>query len=99
MHTKFWSVTLKGRDHSEDVRVDGDNIRMDLKETGWEDVDWIHLSQDEIQWRTVVNTHVVIFWVMTQCKAVVRHQLFGGSCCLHLQGEVKNHFTTSFTLP
>jgi hypothetical protein len=22
-----------------------DNIKMHLKETGWEDVDWIHLSQ------------------------------------------------------
>jgi hypothetical protein len=22
-----------------------DNIRMDLKETGWEDVDWIYLTQ------------------------------------------------------
>jgi len=23
MHTKFWSVNLKGRDHSEDLWVDG----------------------------------------------------------------------------
>jgi hypothetical protein len=22
-----------------------DNIEMDLKETGWEDADWIHLAQ------------------------------------------------------
>jgi hypothetical protein len=27
-----------------------DNIRMDLRETGWEDVDWIHLAQDRDQW-------------------------------------------------
>jgi hypothetical protein len=27
-----------------------DNIRMDLGETGWEDVDWIHLTQDRDQW-------------------------------------------------
>jgi hypothetical protein len=26
-----------------------DNIGMDLKETGWEDVEWIHLAQDRDQ--------------------------------------------------
>jgi hypothetical protein len=29
---------------------------MDLKETGSEDVDWIHLAKDMDQWRTLVNT-------------------------------------------
>jgi hypothetical protein len=29
---------LKGRDHFEELNVDGDNIRMDLRETGWKDV-------------------------------------------------------------
>jgi hypothetical protein len=33
-----------------------DNIRMDLKETGWEGVNWIHLAQDRDQWRAAVNT-------------------------------------------
>jgi hypothetical protein len=33
-----------------------DNTRMDLREIGWEDVDWIHVAQDRDQWRTVVNT-------------------------------------------
>jgi hypothetical protein len=33
-----------------------DNIRMDLIEIGWEDVDWIHLARDWYQWRAVVNT-------------------------------------------
>jgi hypothetical protein len=32
-----------------------DNIRMDLKELGWEDVVWIHLTQDGDQWQAVVN--------------------------------------------
>jgi hypothetical protein len=32
-----------------------DNIRMDLREIGWEVVDWIHLAQDRDQWRAVVN--------------------------------------------
>jgi hypothetical protein len=33
-----------------------DNIRMDLREIGWEGVDWIHMAQDNDQWRAVVNT-------------------------------------------
>jgi hypothetical protein len=33
-----------------------DNIKMDLREIGWEGVDWIHLAQDTDQWRTLVNT-------------------------------------------
>jgi hypothetical protein len=32
-----------------------DNIRMDLRETGWENVDWMHLSQVRNQWRALVN--------------------------------------------
>jgi hypothetical protein len=33
-----------------------DNIRIDFREIGWEDVDWMHLVQDRNQWRAVVNT-------------------------------------------
>jgi hypothetical protein len=33
-----------------------DNIRMDLREIGWESVDWMHLAQDRDQWRAVVST-------------------------------------------
>jgi hypothetical protein len=33
-----------------------DDIRMDLREIGWEDVDWIHLVEDRDQWRALVNT-------------------------------------------
>jgi hypothetical protein len=33
-----------------------DNIRMDLRGIGWEDVYWIHLAQDTDQWRVLVNT-------------------------------------------
>jgi hypothetical protein len=32
-----------------------------LKEIGLEDVDWIHLAQDRIQWQAVVNT-VINSW-------------------------------------
>jgi hypothetical protein len=33
-----------------------DNIKMDLRVTGFGDVDWIHLSQDRDRWRALVNT-------------------------------------------
>jgi hypothetical protein len=32
-----------------------DNIRMDVREMWWEDVDWIHVDQDREQWRAFVN--------------------------------------------
>jgi hypothetical protein len=35
-----------------------DNIKTDLKEMGFEDVDWIHLAQDRDRWRAFVNTVV-----------------------------------------
>jgi len=31
------------------------NIRMDLSEIEWEDVDWIHLAQDRYQCRDTLN--------------------------------------------
>jgi predicted small integral membrane protein len=33
-----------------------DNIRMDLVEMGWSDVDWIGLAQDRNRWRALVNS-------------------------------------------
>jgi hypothetical protein len=33
-----------------------DNIKIDLREIGWDDVDWIDLTQDRDQWRALVNT-------------------------------------------
>jgi hypothetical protein len=32
-----------------------DNIKMDLKEIGWEGENWSHLVQKRIQWRALVN--------------------------------------------
>jgi hypothetical protein len=34
----------------------GDNIKIDLRETGWYGRDWIDLAQDRDQWRALVNT-------------------------------------------
>jgi hypothetical protein len=33
-----------------------DNIKMVLRELGWDDMDWIDLDQDRDQWRALVNT-------------------------------------------
>jgi hypothetical protein len=33
-----------------------ENIRMDLEEVGWGDVDWIGLAQDRNRWRTLANS-------------------------------------------
>jgi hypothetical protein len=33
-----------------------DNIRMDLLEVGWGDVDFIGLTQDRDRWRALVNS-------------------------------------------
>ena len=32
-----------------------DNIKMDLEEVGFGDVDWIYLAQDRDRWRALVN--------------------------------------------
>jgi hypothetical protein len=33
-----------------------DNIKMNRKETGWDTVNWIHLTLDRDQWQAFVNT-------------------------------------------
>jgi hypothetical protein len=33
-----------------------EDIRMDLREIGWKDVDWVHMAQDRDQWQDLVNT-------------------------------------------
>jgi hypothetical protein len=34
------------------------NIKMDLREIGWDGMDWIDLAQDTYQWRAFVNTRM-----------------------------------------
>jgi hypothetical protein len=33
-----------------------DNIKMNLRETGWDSMDWIELAHDTDHWRALVNT-------------------------------------------
>jgi hypothetical protein len=32
-----------------------DNIKMDLREVGWGDMDWVNLAEDRDRWRALVN--------------------------------------------
>jgi hypothetical protein len=33
-----------------------DNIKIDLREKGWDGMDWIDLAEDRDQWRVLVDT-------------------------------------------
>jgi hypothetical protein len=37
-----------------------DNIKMDLKEMKLQGMDWIELTEDRAQWRSLVNTVIKI---------------------------------------
>jgi hypothetical protein len=39
-----------------------DNIKIDHREIGWGNMDWIYLAQDRDQWRAFVNM-VMNSWV------------------------------------
>jgi hypothetical protein len=54
IHIGYWSEIQKrplGRPRRRWV----DNIKMDLKEIGWDGIDWIDLARDRDQWRALVN--------------------------------------------
>jgi hypothetical protein len=38
------------------------NIKMDLREIGWDGMDWRDLAQDVYHWRTLVNKGSIKFW-------------------------------------
>jgi hypothetical protein len=53
---------LKGKDHLEDLDIDGENFRLELREIWWEGVKRIHIAQDKDQyWAVVITT--LILWV------------------------------------
>jgi hypothetical protein len=37
-------------------RISVDNIKIGLREIGWDGVDWFELAQDRDLWRDLVNT-------------------------------------------
>jgi len=60
-----------------------DNIKMDLKDTGCQHVDWSHVIQDMVQWRGCLNTVMKqtrgISWIAEQLSASQE-----GLCSEHL---------------
>jgi hypothetical protein len=41
-----------------------DGIKMDLRETGWGGVEWIHLAQDRDRWHALVNVVMSIWFLV-----------------------------------
>jgi hypothetical protein len=38
-----------------DMRFGTWNVKLDLQEVGWRDLDWIDLAKDRNKWRALVN--------------------------------------------
>jgi hypothetical protein len=56
MHSAFWWGNLKERDHLQGLGISWeDNVKMDLKEVGWEGMDWTNLAQDMDNWQAAAN--------------------------------------------
>jgi hypothetical protein len=55
MRIGHWFGSQKERDHWEDQDI-GDNIKTDLREVGWDGVDWIDVAQYRDQCMALVNT-------------------------------------------
>jgi hypothetical protein len=43
-----------------------DNIKMHLREIGWDGMDWIDLAQDRGQWKALVNIFYIKCWEMLE---------------------------------
>jgi hypothetical protein len=52
-----------------------DNIRMDLGEVGWGDVDWIGVAQDGNRWRALVNSGSMKCWEIIEWHRVVHSSI------------------------
>jgi hypothetical protein len=46
-----------------------DNIKIDLREIGWDGMDWFYLAQDRDQWRALVNI-VIESSASLKCRGV-----------------------------
>jgi hypothetical protein len=48
-------------------------VKIDLREIGWDDMDWIDLAQVRDQWRALVNTIINLrvqkYWVFGFCPS------------------------------
>jgi hypothetical protein len=60
------------------ILVGVDSIKMDLRETGWDVVNWIDMAQDMDQWRALVNM-VLNLWVLQNAGKFLSGCTIGGS--------------------
>jgi hypothetical protein len=51
IHIGYWWESQMGRPRHRWV----DNIKIDLREVGWDGRDWIDMAQDRDRWRAYVN--------------------------------------------
>jgi hypothetical protein len=63
-----------------------DNIRMDLGEVRWGDVDWIGLAQDRNSWRALVNSELKLRvpWNAGKLSGVLTSSGLSSSVQLHI---------------
>jgi hypothetical protein len=54
--TGFWLGGPKARSLGRPRRRWEDNIKMDLREIGIDEANWIQLAEDRVQWRACVST-------------------------------------------
>jgi hypothetical protein len=47
-----------------------DNIKLDLREIGIDEANWIRLTYDRVQWRAFVST-VINLWIPQRKQAIV----------------------------
>jgi hypothetical protein len=47
---------LKKRDRLEDLGVGGKVTFINVRETGWDEFDWVHLTRANGKWRALLNT-------------------------------------------
>jgi hypothetical protein len=62
-----------------------DNIRMDLGEVGWGDVDWIGLAKDRNRWRALVNSVLNLRLPQNAGKLSSDLSIVGLSCSAQLR--------------
>jgi hypothetical protein len=62
-----------------------DNIRMDLGEVGWGDVDWIGLAKERNRWRALVN------WVLNLQVPLNAGELSSGLTSSGLSSSAQLH--------
>jgi hypothetical protein len=56
MHIEYFEKPEGKRPLGRPRRKGVDNIKMDLRETEWDGMNWINLAQDRNQWRALVST-------------------------------------------